>query len=113
VILSSLPDEVAILTPGASTDGYGDSVEDWGAASETIVSGWLRPSSSDETEGQERSAIANTFRLDLEEAAPDLTGRERIRVSGVLYEVSGVPFRYRSPFGGLGRVLVTLKRWEG
>lgn len=83
--------------PGTTTDVRGNAQVDWSAAATATYPCRLEPMSSAE-EGYDRYTEVAEMRLFLPPSAA-LTGRDRVAVSGVTYEVIGTPLVEQAPRG--------------
>ena len=103
--------EVLPYSADAETDDYGNPVEGYGDPVEAAVYGWA-PGGSQELTGWQSQVTA-----DLSLYAPSgfpATHRDRVRVDGVVYDVTGVPEDFNhGPFGFAPGIRVNLTRVEG
>ena len=107
------PEPVDVITPGSATDRYGNKVDDWSAASERPVLCGVADGGSTEPLAHDRDAVDSDFDL-IFDHDPGITARDRVRVRGLVCEVSGRPFSWRSPFTGWEPgTVVKVKLWEG
>lgn len=109
-------DELLVRRPGATTDRYGDSAEDWSAPVEhTVTDCKVNPvAGGPEDQGllDDREALTRRWVV----AAPpdaDILSTDRIVWREVEYEVEGEPLVWRSPLGGVDHLYVQLVRVEG
>lgn len=113
MILDRLPDYVIVTEPGERLDAYGNAVEDWDSQAVTYSGeGWLRPVGATEVEGQARSPLETTYRLDLPDGAP-ISARSRVTRGTEVYSVTGRPHVIRGLSGRLDRVRASLTWQEG
>lgn len=78
---------VTVVRAQILEDRYGDDALDWENAGETQTVGWFNDTSATEViDG--RDALVSHWHLYLPPSA-DITGRDRVRIAGVLYEVDG------------------------
>lgn len=102
--------DVTIVHPGSTTDRYSNTVANWDTATRTIASGWL--AQRDATEVLDgRDALVTTLVLFLD-AGTDITGRDRVDVDGITYEVVGNPLLAWTPRGA-HHLEVVLRTVEG
>lgn len=94
---SLLVHDVTVVTPGSTTDRYGNLVPDWAASTSTTVKGWISQSSGSEDENG-RDAQIGEWTLFLP-AGVEIDGRARVAWSGVTFEVVGPPRRAWTPRG--------------
>lgn len=88
-LTSLLVHDVTIITPGTTTDAYGDTQPDWTTSTTSTVKGWLAQTSSIENlDG--RDATITTLALTLPAAAP-IGPRDRVSIDGIVYELTGAP----------------------
>jgi hypothetical protein len=89
--------DVTIVTPGTTTNGYGDTVKDWDAATETTAKGWVSQRSASE-DLDHRNAEVSTWVLFVD---PDVavTADDRVEWEGLTFEVDGPVLPAHTPRG--------------
>lgn len=97
---------VSVIRAGQITDPYsGEVTEDWKNPTEfdpvpdCAVDNWRTGETAEPTDDRTREPIIDGLRV----FGPphwDVTGRDRMRVRGIVWEVYGEPFAPRSPFTG-------------
>ncbi len=92
-----LTQPVTILRAATSTDGVGDTIEDWSTPTETTVNGWLTQISESEVINRRDAQISDAH-LFLD-ADVDILATDRVIANGVLYEVNGPPAHAHTPRG--------------
>jgi hypothetical protein len=90
--------DVTIRRAGTSTDRYGASVKDWGAATTTVTTGWLAQASALEVNDLGREGQESFWTLTLPEGT-DILGGDRVTVDSTTYEVDGPPNHAWTPRG--------------
>jgi len=107
-------ESVDVITAGTTTDPYSQStVTDWSTATERIESCAVAPGGSTELSQIARDAVDSDFDL-IFDHDPGITAQDRVRVRGLVCEVSGRPFEWRSPFTGWNAgTVVQVKIREG
>ena len=94
---SLLVHDVTVVTPGSTTDRYGNTVADWATSTSTTVKGWITQSSGTENEDG-RDAQIGEWRLFLP-AGTVVDGHARVEWGGITFEVVGPPERAWTPRG--------------
>lgn len=92
---------VTVVRAGSSTDPYSlETVTDWTSPTETDLPGCaFDPGTASEPASNWRLTFSATPTLYAPPGA-DITKRDRVIVRGLLYEVSGEPADWRSPWTG-------------
>jgi hypothetical protein len=105
---------VTILRAGATTDYYGNVSTDWGAATETEVTGCaLAPRKAEEERDQGRQGVIIGLTL-YAPPGTDLLPTDRVRARGEVFEVDGFPGIWDNPLTGTSfGIEVALRRVEG
>ena len=105
---------VTLLTPGTTTDAYGQTVADWATPTAlvfTLVPVWPRTTAETAEPGRVPVVVGLTVVLP---AGTAVTTLDRVTVRGATYDVDGIPFDWLNPFTGWAPgVTVDLKRREG
>lgn len=83
---------VVVQSPGTSTNAYGDTVDDWGSATQRTVTTTAPPEPRPSTEPVQdaRNAVVNGWTLYLPPGDP-ITNRDRVVVRGQTYPIQGTP----------------------
>ena len=108
-------ERVTVIEPGAATDRYGASVDDWDVVVETIVRG-VRVAPGPVTEltdeGRDGSKVEHTLYLPADATAP--TAKARVEVRGDTFRVAGEPAEWRRSGSGLPvGIIVELVKVDG
>lgn len=90
---------VTVQTPATSTDRYGKTVTDWSNPATRPESCAVGPGGSSEPSLDARAAIDSDFDLFFDHD-PAIVASERVVVRGLVCDVDGHPFSWRSPFSG-------------
>lgn len=108
-----LPHQITILTPGTTTDGYGNQVPDWAAATSRTAAAYVRPwTPGDENVDAGRDVSDRVWQVHTNDSA--VTAFDRIVHDGVTYEIDGDPMiRKLAPGGRLGHTKLRLRRVDG
>jgi hypothetical protein len=113
-----LPHTITILTPGVTTDAYGNTAPDWSSPASRTAAAYVRPQSTsvrpsgDEHVEVGRDVSERSFQVHTNDAA--VTAFERVVYAGVTYDVDGEPLVWASPPGGrLGHTKLQLRRVDG
>lgn len=89
--------DVAIIHPGWRADQYGDMQPDWTTATTVASPGWLfQRSTFEDVNG--RNAASASMHLSLP-AGTQITHQDRVRIDGVVYELTGAPLAAWTPRG--------------
>lgn len=111
----AFPEPVTVQTATYDTDPYSDDMVrswDW-APDERVESCAVAPGGSTEPTEVGRSAVDSDFDL-IFDHDPGITAADRVVVRGLVCEVDGHPFAFRSPFTGWEPgTLVRVKIREG
>lgn len=110
----AFPEPVTVLSPGTATDPYsGEATTDWATPTTRDESCGVAPGGSTEPTIVDRGAIDSDFDL-IFDHDPEITSADRVVVRGLMCEVDGHPFAFRSPFTGWAPgTLVRVKIREG
>ena len=93
-------EQVTVQTAGTTTDPYsGEASEDWSTPTTRTEKCAVADGGSTEPNIDARSAIDSDFDL-LFDYDPQILPAERVVVRGLVCEVDGRPFTWRSPFTG-------------
>lgn len=86
-LLSLLVHDVTLLEPASTTDAYGDTVKDWGGATEHETVGRMVQRSATEALGDREADVTDwTLYLAGDET---ISHQARVRWRGLLFEVTG------------------------
>jgi hypothetical protein len=88
---------IGIVTPAATVDAYGNTVDDWATATTVDTVGWVAQPGNDE-DTADRDQQTRLWKL----FAPDdtvITGHDRVTWQTLTFEVVGPPFRSWTPRG--------------
>lgn len=106
-----LSQEITILTPGETTDDYGNTVQDWSAPTERTVAAYVRPAAASENIA-DRNAVTAAWQVHTNDR--NIGALDRIRYDGVVYEIDGKPLTWdKTPRGGTGHTKLLLRRVDG
>jgi len=106
-----LPLTVTKVRPAQTTDRYGDTVYDYGAAAtRTDVQAWIDQASAEEETPNGRDVITGVWKLITNHA--DLDALDRIEWGGSAYELDGPAWPVHTP-AGLHHLEALLRRVEG
>lgn len=111
-LASLLVEPVTILHPGGGENRYHDIEKSWDDAMEEHVLGWMAQQSRSELTDAGREAEVSGWVLWLH---PDATisGRDRVRWSGLTFDVDGAPHPALKPGKGVHHYEVPLQLVEG
>jgi hypothetical protein len=108
-------DTVTVLRAGTTVDRYGDTVLDWDNPTETEVEHCkVNPAAGQDDPGRldDRAGLTKRWVM----SAPrhvDIRSTDRIRWSGIDFEIEGEVLPWDSPYGGASHLLIQLVRVEG
>lgn len=106
-----LPLTVTKVRPAATTDRYGNTVYDYGAAAtRTTIAAWIDQASASEETPDGRDAIAGGWKLITNDT--DIDANDRIEWDSVVYELDGPSWPVHTP-AGLHHIEARLRRVEG
>ena len=102
-----------VRAPVGATDDYGNPVDDWEGASQTVVTECaLAPRSEPESGGPDNPAVLIGFQL-YAPPGTDIRPTDRVLARGEVFEVDGISAQWANPFTGTDfGVEVALRRSE-
>ena len=89
--------EVQLLAAGSATDAYGNTTDDWAAATSTTVVGWVTQQTADE-DTRDRDQQTRLWKIFLP-ADTEITGHDRVVWDALTFDVVGPPARVWTPRG--------------
>ena len=105
---------VTVITPGTSTDRYGNPVEDWTNVTERDEGCLIGSPASGEPLMDARAPLDSDLTLIFPGRDPGILHTDRVRARGVVYEVNGRPFvQMWGSKPGIAGTTVGLKVREG
>lgn len=112
------PHTLTVITPGETTDGYGDTTVTYAVPPATTreIRGHAQPQSSMQIASEEAASgarVAVTWQLVVYTTDGQITARDRVEWRGTTYEVDGQPSRWDSPLGGHHHTEVRLRAVRG
>lgn len=105
-----LPHTASCLTPGSTTNTYGDQVGDWGYPTVRTFRCRIEQVAASETIDPGRDALVATYRIYANDLG--IGGRDRVVVEGVTYEVVGPPHLVAGR-SGTHHLEALLRVWDG
>lgn len=88
---SFMVERVTIVSPGATTNRYGDVVSDWENTTEFQTMAWLVQQNSNEPgQGTRPNQVVSDWIMAIRGTVP-LTSRDRVRYGSMLFEIVGDP----------------------
>lgn len=89
--------DITILRAAAATDVYGNTTDNWSAATSTAAVGWVTDRESGE-DTRDRDQQTRLWKL-YAPADTDVTGHDRVVCDSLTFEVVGPPARVWTPRG--------------
>lgn len=108
-----MSEHITILTPGTTTNRYGDAVDDWENATSRTVCATCFPLTTAENNDKRSTTITGLGLLFRTECPPELAHTCRVVARGETWEVDGDIADWRSPWGWRPGHTVNLKRVTG
>lgn len=115
-----LPSTITILTPGSTTDAYGNTVTDWTSPAIRTAAAYVRPISTslrptgNEHVDEGRDVSERAWQAHTNDQA--VTVFERVVFDGVTYEIDGDPLIWKPgnvPGGRLGFTKLLMRKVDG
>jgi hypothetical protein len=98
----------------SGVDRYGNPLYPDAPAEKSIDGAFFAPGGTSEPVEPGRSPVITEPTLYFPHAWPDIVVSDQLRVRGVVYDVTGFPSEWRSPYGSqVGGQVVTLRRTDG
>ena len=104
---------VQVVTPGTSTDRYGNTTVDWSTATTRTEACLVGSGGSTGPLLDARTPIDSDFDLVFPKADPGITPADRVVVRGLTCDVAGRPFAQQYGSGSLAGTVVKVKVREG